>query len=205
MKLYYSPGACSLAPHIALHESGIAADTIKVDLRSHTLEDGSDYNAINPRGYVPLLVLDDGTKLTEAQVILQYLADRKPGTLAPIAGTAARWKLMEWLGFIATEIHKGFSPLWHPEDFGEKGVAAIKAKLAKRYEIVEKQLARTPFIAGDTFTVADAYLFTITTWAGYLKFDLSAFPNVVAYLKRIGDRPAVKAALAAERRAKQPA
>jgi glutathione S-transferase len=205
MKLYYSPGACSLAPHIALTEAGIEADAIKVDLRTHKLADGTDYTRINPKGYVPLLELDDGTRLTEAAVILQYIADRKPGTLAPPAGTLERWKLMEWLNFIATEVHKGFSPLWHPEDVGEQAVAAAKATLAKRYAIVEAQLAKTPFLAGSAFTIADAYLYTVTSWAGYLKVDLSGFPQLAAYMKRVAARPAVVQTLAAERKAKQPA
>jgi glutathione S-transferase len=205
MKLYYSPGACSLAPHIALHEAGIDAEAFKVDLARHKLADGTDYYAINPKGYVPMLELDDGTRLTEAAVILQYLADRKPGKLAPPFGTLERWKLMEWLNFIATELHKSFSPLWHPEDIGEKAVGAGKAKIVKRYAIVEAQLAKTPFLHGSSFTIADAYLFTITGWASYLKVDLSGFPHLAAYMKRIGERPAVVATLAAERKAKQPA
>ena len=205
MKLYYSPGACSLAPHIALAEAGIAADTIKVDLSTHTTEDGTDYYSINPKGYVPLLELDDGTRLTEAAVVLQYIADRKPGKLAPPAGTLERWKLMEWLNFIATEIHKGYGPLWHPEAIGEIAVASVKAQLQKRYAIVEAQLAKTPFLTGGDFTIADAYLYTVTSWSGYLKVDLSAYPHLAAYMKRIAARPAVAQTLAAERKAKQPA
>ena len=205
MKLYYSPGACSLAPHIALNEAGIDADAIKVDLRTHKLADGTDYTTINPKGYVPLLELDDGTRLTEAAVVLQYIADRKPGKLAPPAGTLERWKLMEWLNYIATEVHKGFSPLWHPEEIGDQAVAATKAKLGKRLAFVESQLARTPFLTGNAFTIADAYLFTVASWSGYLKVDISGFPHLVAYLKRIAERPAVVATLAAERKAKKPA
>ena len=114
MKLYYAPGACSLAPHIALEEAGLPHDLVKVDLMKHTLADGTDFRSINPKGYVPFVQLDDGSSLSEASVILQYVADRKPGTLAPVFGTAERWHLMEWLAFIATEVHKGFAPLWNP-------------------------------------------------------------------------------------------
>ena len=200
MKLYYSPGACSLAPHIALHEAGIAAEAIKVDLRTHKLPDGSDYYAVSPNGYVPVLVLDDGTTMTEVAVLLQYIADRKPGTLAPAFGTMERYKQMEWLNFIATEVHKGWSPLWHnPSDEQKK---AVVDKLHKRYAFIDAQLARTPFLAGASFTVADAYLFTVTGWAKFLKVDLSAFPHLAAWMAKIAERPAVKAAIAAERGAK---
>ena len=205
MKLYYSPGACSFAPHIAAHELGIPLDAIKVDLRTHKTLEGGDYWDINPRGYVPFLVLDDGTTLSEAHVILQYLADQKPGTMAPAHGTIARWKLNEWLGFVATEIHKAYSPMWHPEQFGEKAVEALREKLHKRYGIIEEQLAKSPFLAGATFSIADAYLYTVTKWAKHLKVDLSAFPKVGAYMQRIDERPAVKAAQAAERGVKQAA
>ncbi|MEO8485956.1 MAG: glutathione transferase GstA [Betaproteobacteria bacterium] len=203
MKLYFAPGACSLAPHIALNEQGIAAETIRVDLATHKLADGTDYRTINPKGYVPMLELDDGTRLTEAAVILQYIADRKPGTLAPVFGTLERWKLMEWLNFIATEIHKGYGPLWHhpSPEVREQTVA----NLHKRYAIAEAQFAKTPFLTGSAFTIADAYLYTITTWSGYLKVDLAAYPNVAAYMKRISERPAVVATLADERKAKHPA
>jgi glutathione S-transferase len=205
MKLYYSPGACSFGPHIALVEAGIPAETVKVDLRAHKLKDGTDYYAINPKGYVPFLILDDGTPLSEAHVILQYLADRRPGTIAPVYGTVERYKLNEWLGFVATEIHKTYSPMWHADAFGEKAVDELKKKLHKRYEIVEAQLAKTPFLAGNAFSIADMYLYTVTTWAPHLKIDLSAFPKLQAYMKKIAERPSVVEALAAERGVKQPA
>lgn len=205
MKLYYSPGACSFAPHIALHEAGVAAEAIKVDLRTHKLKDGSDYYAINPKGYVPFLILDDGTPLSEAHVILQYIADRKPGTIAPAYGTVERYKQNEWLGFVATEIHKTYGPLWHADEIGEKAVESFKKKLHKRYEIVEAQLAKTPFLAGSAFTAADMYLYTVTTWAPYLKVDLAAFPHVQAFMKKVAERPSVVAALGVERGVKQPA
>lgn len=196
MKLYYSPGACSLAPHIALAEAGIPADIVRVDLRTHKLPDGSDYHKVNPKGYVPAVQLEDGTVLTEVSILLQYIADRKPGSLAPAFGNLERYKLMEWLNFVATEIHKTYGPLWHqPSD---EVRASVIARLGKRYAIVEAQLAKHPFLAGSAFTIADAYLFTVTRWASMLKVDLSAFPRVAAYMKRIDERPAVKAAIAAE-------
>ena len=205
MKLYYATGACSLACRISLHEAGIAADFERVDLKTKITEHGRDYRAINPKGYVPMLEISGAEKLTEAAVLLQYIADRKPGELAPVFGTMERYRLMEWLNFIATEVHKGFSPLWHPEEIGDQAVAATKAKLGKRLAFVESQLARTPFLTGNAFTIADAYLFTVASWSGYLKVDISGFPHLVAYLKRIAERPAVVATLAAERKAKQPA
>jgi len=205
MKLYFSPGACSFAPHLALHEAGVSADAVKVDLRSHKTVDGDDYYAVNPKGYVPFLVLDDGTTLSEAHVILQYIADRKPGTIAPAYGTIERYKVNEWLGYVATEIHKSYSPLWHPAEFGEKAVDALKGKLHKRYEIVEAQLARTPYLAGNVYSIADMYLYTVTNWAHHLKGDLSALPKVQAWHKKIGERPAVAATQAVERGVKQPA
>lgn len=196
MKLYYSPGACSLAPHIAFAEAGIPADIVRVDLRTHKLPDGSDYHKVNPKGYVPAVQLEDGTVLTEVSILLQYIADRKPGSLAPAFGNLERYKLMEWLNFVATEIHKTYGPLWHqPSD---EVRASVIARLGKRYAIVEAQLAKHPFLAGSAFTIADAYLFTVTRWASMLKVDLSAFPHVAAYMKRIDERPAVKAAIAAE-------
>src|SRR6185295_17655235 len=159
MRLYYSPGACSLAPHIALSESGLSYDAIKVDLRKHTLADGSDYYAINPKGYVPLLELEDGTRLSEAAVILQYIADRKPGTLAPAFGTPERYKLMEWLNFIATEVHKQFGPLWYP-DTPDATKDRQRATLAKRFGHISETLAKQPYLMGENFSVADAYLHT---------------------------------------------
>jgi glutathione S-transferase len=189
MKLYYSPGACSFAPHIAAIEAGVPVTPVKVDLRSHKLADGTDYYTINPKGYVPLLELDDGTRMAEAAVILQYIADRKPGTLAPAFGTLERYRLMEWLNFIATELHKGFSPLWHqPSDEVRAGIVD---KLGKRFDIVAAALAKSEFVAGPTFTIADAYLYTILSWSKFLKVDLSRWPSLVAYLERIGARPAV--------------
>ena len=203
MKLYYSPGACSFAPHVALLETGIAAEMVKVDLKSHTLADGTDYTKLNPKGYVPMLELDDGTRLTEVAVILQYIADRKPGTLVPAAGTIERYKQQEWLNFVATELHKGYGPLWYnpSADVREQTVA----RLAKRYAIVEAQLAKTPYLGGSAFSAADAYLYTITIWARFLKVDLAAFPNLQAFMQRVAARPSVVAANAEERGVKQAA
>ena len=147
MKLYYTPGACSQAPHIALRELGLTFDTIKVDLAKHTLPDGSDFRAINPKGYVPLLELDDGTRLSEASVILQYVADQKPGTLAPVFGTLARWKLMEWMAFISTEVHKGFGPLWNPKMPAEVRGWTVQA-LGNRFTLIAKTLAGQPYLTG---------------------------------------------------------
>lgn len=198
MKLYYSPGACSFAPHVTLNELGLQFTPVKVDLRSHKLADGgADFYAISPNGYVPILELDDGTRLSEAALILQYLADRKPGTLAPAFGSMERYRLMETLNFIATEIHKGFGPLWYP-DTPEATKTATIAKLGKRFDRASSMLGDRDFIFGDTFTIADAYLFTVLSWAGMLKLDLARWPSLQKYLTRIGERRSVKAAKAVE-------
>ena len=197
MKLYYSPGACSLAPHIALSEAGLPYTTKRVDLKTHTLVDGTDYYTINPKGYVPLLELDDGARLSEIAAIVQYIADRKPGTLAPAYGTMERYRLMEWLNFIATELHKQFSPLWYPTTPEATKDAQI-AKLKTRFELISKTLVAQPYLMGNDFTVADAYLFTILNWAPMLKVDLAPWPALVAYQARVAARPAVHAALVAE-------
>ncbi len=201
MKLYYSPGACSLAPHIALNEAGLHYDAVKVDLRKHVLADGTDYTTINPKGYVPLLELDDGQHLSEAAVILQYIADRKPGSLAPAHGTMERYRVMEWLNFIATELHKQFGPLWYP-DTPEATRDKQRATLAKRFDHVSKTLSAQPYLTGETFGIADAYLFTILNWAGMLKVDLSPWPALQNFLARVAARPHVHAALVAEGLAK---
>jgi glutathione S-transferase len=197
MKLYYSPGACSLAPHIALAELGVPFSTVKVDLRAHKLADGTDYFAINPKGYVPLLELDDGTRLSEVAVILQYIADRKPGTLAPAFGGIERYRTMEWLNFIATEVHKQMSPLWYPTT-PDATREAQRQKLATRFELLAKTLATQPYLTGERFSIADAYLFTILNWAAMLKVDLAPWPVLGRYLERVAARPAVRAALLAE-------
>ena len=201
MKLYYTPGACSQAPHIALRELGLTFDTIKVDLAKHTLPDGSDYRAVNPKGYVPLLELDDGTRLTEANVLLQYIADQRPGSLAPKFGTLERWKLMEWLAFIATEVHKGFGPLWNPQvepPVRERTIAA----LGNRFGYIAQTLGKQPYLMGQAFTIADAYLFVILNWSNYHKVDLKPWPALTEFQTRIAKRPAVQATLRVEGLAK---
>ena len=157
MKLYYAPAACSLAPHIALEELGVSYDIVRVDLRTHKLANGTDYYTINPKGYVPVLELANGERLTEAAVILQYIADRKPGVLAPAYGTMERYRLNEWLHFISTEIHKQFGPLWHAET-PEATKATQRATIGKRFDLIEKTLAKQPYLTGSAFTIADAYL-----------------------------------------------
>ena len=197
MKLYYAKGACSLAPHIALLDAGLPHQLVRVDLGSHRTEDGDDYLNVNPKGYVPTLVIDAGQRLTEAAVVLQYIADRKPGTLAPEQGTFPRYQLMEWLNFIATEIHKGFGPLWHP-DASDASRAPVVKQLGKRFTIVEAALAQHPFLTGERFTIADAYLYTVTNWAPTLKVDLTAWPALRAFMARVASRPAVQRALQQE-------
>ncbi len=198
MKLYYSPGACSLSPHIVLREAGLSFDLVKKDLHSQTLEDGSDYRTVNPKGYVPALVLDDGQILTEGPAIVQYLADLVPGKkLAPPAGTMERVRLQEWLNYITSELHKTFSPLFNKKA-SDDWKAAARELLDRRIGYVAKALEGRSYLMGDTFTVADCYLFTVLNWAGWVKIDLSRWPGVADYLKRVAARPAVQAALAAE-------
>ena len=198
MKLFYASGACSLSPHIVAQEAGIEVRLQKVDLKTKTIASEGDFFGINAKGYVPALELDDGEVLTEGPVIVQYLADLKPEKgLAPAAGTLARYRLQEWLGFINSELHKSYSPLFRPDTPAETR-AERQAYLTKRYGVVEKQLAGRPYLTGENFTVADAYLFTVTSWAAKVKFDLSPFPNLRAFQERVAARPAVKAAMKAE-------
>ena len=198
MKLYYSPGACSLAPHIVAHELGIGLELERVDTKTHQTASGGDFYAINPKGYVPALELDDGSVLTEGPVVSQYLADRKPGTLAAVAGTMDRYRLQEMLGYINSEIHKSYSPLFNPK-ISDELREDRRAYLARRYPLIEERLADgRPYLFGETFTVADAYLFTVTKWADFVKLDLSAFPNLRAFQERVAARPAVQAAMRAE-------
>lgn len=198
MKLYFAPGACSLSPHIALLESGQAFELEQVDLRQKTMKDGSDYRAINPRGQVPVLKLDDGQILTEAAVILQYLADRKPDTkLAPPCGTMERYRLQEWLNFVSSEIHKGLGALFNPKATDE-WKAQHKEGLAPKFDFLNKALDGKTYLMGSQFTVADAYLFTVLRWTKIHKIDLARWPAVAAYFERIGARPAVRNALQAE-------
>ena len=198
MKLFLSPGACSRAVHITLHESGVAHESERVDIRTHKTASGADYYQVNPKGYVPTLVLDDGQKLTEVAAILQYVADRAPEKgLAPANGTFERYRLQEALNFVATEIHKGFSPLFNPATPDAYREIA-KDRLAKRFEILNETLDRQPYLLGEQFTVADAYLFTVVSWAIPLKIDLAPYPGLARFLSRVADRPAVKATIAAE-------
>lgn len=198
MKLYFSPGACSLAPHIVARESGIELALEKVDTKAKTTASGRDYLAINPKGYVPAIELDDGELLTEGPAIVQFLADSKPEAgLAPPAGTMARYRLQEMLGFINSELHKAYTPLFDPACTPELRKNR-EEHLHKRYAVLEQLLGEREHLLGDRFTVADAYLFTVTNWAPFVKLDLSPFPNLRAFQQRVADRPAVRAAMAAE-------
>ncbi|HEV2538194.1 MAG TPA: glutathione transferase GstA [Frateuria sp.] len=198
MKLYYSPGACSLSPHIVAQEAGIALQLVKVDTKTRRTESGADFLAINPKGYVPTLELDDGEVLTEGPAIVQYLADLKPASgLAPANGTLARYRLQEMLGYINSELHKSYSPLFKP-DTPEATRQERKDYLRKRYALLDAVLARQPWLLGERFTAADAYLFTVTNWARHVDLDLSDFPAVLAFQKRAAERPAVQAAMDAE-------
>jgi glutathione S-transferase len=198
MKLYYSPGACSLSPHIVLHEAGLQHEAILASTKSHKLQDGTDYYSINPLGYVPFLVLDSGETLHEGPAIVQYLADQVPEkNLAPANGTMARYHLQEWLNFIGTELHKGFGPLFNPatpEDYKP----AVRERVLGRLQWVDGELANKTYLMGDQFTVADAYLFTVTGWAQFVGVDISALSNILAYRERVLARPAVQAAMKVE-------
>ncbi len=197
-KLYYSPGACSLSPHIALREAGLPFDLVMASTKTKKLADGSDYLAINAKGYVPLLELDDGQRLSEGPAIVQYIADQVPASgLAPAAGTMARYRLMEWLNFITSELHKGFSPLFTP-GMPDEAKAMAQKKLGERLAWVDGQLAGKTYLMGDTFTVADAYLFTVAGWGKYVGVDISGLQNLSAYMGRVAARPAVQEALKAE-------
>ena len=198
MKLYYSPGACSLSPHIVAHELGLPLTLEKVDTKAKRTESGRDFWQINPKGYVPALELDNGEVLTEGPAIVQYLADQKGNTsLAPANGTLARARLQEMLNYVTSEIHKSYSPLFSDATPEATRIERM-AYLHKRYDFIEKILAKQPWLLGEHFTVADAYLFTVTRWADFVKLDLSAFPNLQAFQKRVAARPAADAALHAE-------
>jgi len=198
MKLYYSPGACSLSPHIALHEAGLAFEAVPAPTRTHQLPDGTDYYSINPLGYVPLLELDDGRRLREGPAIVQYIADQAPEkNLAPANGSFERYRLQEWLTFIGTEVHKNFSPLFYPATPAETRTSSMD-KIKSRLEWVEGELAGKDYLMGDHFTVADGYLFTVTNWAQFVGLDLSGFAHLSAWRARVAARPAVVAAMKAE-------
>ena len=198
LKLYYSPGACSLSPHIALREAGLTFDLEQVDLKAKKTKSGDDYLKINPKGYVPALKLDNGYLLSEGPAIVQYIADQRPKlNLAPENGSPERYRLQEWLTFIGTEIHKTFSPLFNPAT-PEAYKTIAKEHLAKRFAYVDEQLKGQDYLTGPHFTVADAYLFTVTNWANFVQIDLSPYPNLKAYQARVAARPKVQEALKAE-------
>jgi glutathione S-transferase len=198
MKLFYSPGACSLSPHIALREAGLPFEAVLASTKTKKLADGTDFYTINPKGYVPALVLDDGTLLTEGPAIVQYIADQAPAShLAPAAGTMARYKLMEWLNFITSELHKGFSPLFN-KDMPDAAKDMTRSKLGERFAWVNSQLEGRDYLMGETFTVADAYLFTVASWGKYVAVDITGLPHLMAFMGRVAARPAVQAALKAE-------
>lgn len=199
MKLYYSPGACSLAPHIVAREAGLAVDLVKVDLMTHKTETGADYFRINPRGYVPALEID-GELHTEVAALVQYLAEQAPASkLLPPAGTMERFRVQQWLTFVSSELHKTFSPwLWHAET-AESTKQAAREKLATRFAELDRHLADRAYLMGDSFTVADAYAFTIVNWSNFLKIDLKPYPNLSAFMARVAARPKVREALKAER------
>ena len=198
MKLYYATGACSLSPHIVLNELGLPYELVRVELSTHLTADGRDYTAINPKGYVPALQLDDGQLLTEGPAIVQYLADQKPSAgLLPPAGTLERARVQEWLTFIGTELHRNFTPLFNPKASADWKAAAL-ANIERRFGFVEKALAGRDYLTGGSFCVADAYLFTVVNWTNFVKIDLSPWPTLTAFHQRVMARPAVQTALREE-------
>lgn len=198
MKLYYSPGACSLSPHIALKEAGVPFDLVKVDLKAKTLEDGSDYKKVNPKGQVPALGMDNGEILTEGPVIVQMIADKVPGkNLVPPNGTTERYREQEWLNFVSTELHKNFSPLFNPAIPDDVKIF-FRDRIMGKFTYINDALAGKDYLMGKQFTVADGYLYTMLRWADGMKMDLASLANVVAYKNRVGARPKVQEALAAE-------
>jgi glutathione S-transferase len=202
MKLYYSPGACSLSPHIVAREAGLTLDLVKTDLKTKKTDAGADFTAVNGKGSVPVLQLDNGQTLTEGPAIVQYLADQAPASgLAPAAGTMERYRLQEWLNFITSEIHKSFSPLFNPAATADWKDAA-KANLAKRFEYVAKSLEGKSYLMGEQFTVADAYLFTVANWGQWVGVDIGQWPNLKAHHARVAARPKVQETLKAEGLAK---
>jgi glutathione S-transferase len=198
MKLYFSPGACSLSPHIVLREAGLPFTLEKVDLTTHKTAQGVDYYTINPKGQVPVLELDNGDRLTEGPILAQYVADTaKNADLMPLAGTPARYRVMEWQNYVTSELHKSFTPLFNPDVNAEaKGVVAKLLK--KKYRWVATQLEGREYLTGNTFTAADAYLFTVSGWAKHVNVDLSDLTGLQTYLSRVAARPAVKEAMRVE-------
>ncbi len=198
MKLYFSPGACSLSPHIVMREAGYKFDLEQVDLKEKKTKAGKDYLAINPKGQVPALQLDNGELLTEGPVIVQYLADQKATAgLIPAAGTADRYKVQEWLNFTGTELHKTFGPIFRPTT-PDAFKALSKELLAKRFDYLDQYMAGRQYLMGNTFTVADAYFFTVLRWSPRVDLDLARWPNLKAYVDRVAARPKVQEAMKAE-------
>ena len=198
MKLYYSPGACSLSPHIALLEAGLPYDLVKVDLRAKKLENGDDYLKVNPKGQVPALALDSGELVTEGPVIVQMIADKAAAkNLAPARDSAERYKLLEWLNYTTAELHKNFGPMFSPV-LADDAKAFFKDRVMGKFGYVDGALAGRDYLMGKQFTVADAYMFTMLTWADRMKFDLSGLPNLMAYKARVAARPKVQEALTKE-------
>lgn len=198
MKLYYSPGACSLSPHIVMREAGLSPDLVKTDLKAHKLGDGTDYYGIHSKGYVPLLELDSGERLGEGPAIVQYIADKNPEKkLAPANGTMERYRLQEWLNFITSELHKGIGGMFNPA-MPDDGKAVIKARATDKLKWVDQQLEGKQYLMGDAFSVADAYLFTVTNWTKHVGIDISGMKNLSAFQARMAARPAVQEAMKAE-------
>ena len=205
MKLYYSPGACSLSAHIASREAGLPVTLVKANTKTHQLDDGTDFYTISPKGYVPVLELDNGERLSEGPAIVQYLADRNPALgLAPVAGTLERYRLQEWLNFITSELHKQFGPMFAPNTPPEYQ-EILKEKIAKRFDWLSGELKGKDYLLGKQFTVADGYLYTILRWTGFVGIDLAKWPVLAAYTARVAARPKVQEALIAEGLVKQPA
>ena len=196
MKLYFAPGACSLSPHIALLEAGLPFEAVQVDGKTKKLtKSGADFWAINPKGQVPVLELDDGDKLTEGPAIVQYIADQAPASgLMPKAGTKERYKLLEWLNFITSELHKGFTPLFYPNT-PDDYKPIVKENLAKRFALIDKALAGKDYLLGTNFSVADGYLFTVLSWSKHVGIDLSSYANISAFMTRMAARPKVHQAM----------
>ena len=198
MKLYYGPGACSLAPHIVAREAGIELALDKIDWKNRVFESGEKLDEVNPKGYIPVIQLDDGSTFTETGTMIQYLADLKPDSkLAPAAGTQARYRLMEWINFVSTELHKGFGPLWradNPQSVKDNAIAALN----KRFAYLDAHFAKHAFLMGDAFTAVDAYLFTIVNWINFHQLSIATYPRLADFMARVAARPAVQAAMRAE-------
>jgi glutathione S-transferase len=197
MKLYFSPGACSLSPHIALRETGQPFDLVQVDTKTKKTKAGDDFLAVNPKGMVPVLVLDSGEVLTEGPAIVQYIADRTPSALIPAAGNAERYRVLEWLNYITSEIHKAFTPLFKP-DTPDEYKTISKDNLGTRFGYLDGKLTGKTFLTGDNFTVADAYLFTVVNWSKFHNIDVAKWPNLKAFMDRVAARPKVQEAMQAE-------